>query len=158
VPIRPKGFNWKRPVPGNTSASEWLGIHSIDDLVQSANPWQGYLQNCNCSPEFMTRFSPMTPEKYAERPYLYNGDNPLHQRAGMVLELLDINGQVTIEDAVGIALSPQVYYAELWQARLAAAWEKAEAALKSDPKTAKFYDLIVRWNRRADPDSTGAIA
>src|SRR5262249_8234377 len=59
VPIRPRGYDWRRPVPGSTSASEWLGIHGIDDLVQSANPWQGYFQNCNCSPEFMTRFSPM---------------------------------------------------------------------------------------------------
>src|SRR5262249_26880639 len=31
VPIRPKGYDWTRPVPGNTSASEWLGIHPIDD-------------------------------------------------------------------------------------------------------------------------------
>ncbi len=29
---------------------------------------------------------------------------------------------------------------------------------KADPKTAKLYDLVVRWNRRADADSTGAVA
>jgi acyl-homoserine lactone acylase PvdQ len=157
VPIRPPDFNWKRPVPGNTSATEWLGIHPLEDLVQSTNPWQGYLQNCNVSPEFMTRFCPMVPARYADRPYLYNPDNPLHQRAAMVLNLLDLNTRVTATDAVGIALSPQVYNAELWQARLVAAWEKAGAA-KSDPRAAQLYDQIVRWNRRADPDSTGAIA
>jgi acyl-homoserine lactone acylase PvdQ len=158
VPIRPKGFDWKRPVPGSTPASEWLGIHPLEDLVQSTNPWQGYLQNCNVSPEFMTKFCPLVPPRYAERPYLYNPDNPLHQRAAMALELLHANTRVTVADAIAMALSPQVYNAELWQARLVAAWEKAAAQTKADPKAARLYDLIVRWNRRADPDSTGAVA
>jgi acyl-homoserine lactone acylase PvdQ len=158
VPVRPPGFDWKRPVPGNTSASEWRGIHSITDLVQSTNPWQGYLQNCNVSPEFMTRFCPMTPARYADRPYLYNADNPLHQRAAMALELLDANSKVTVEEAIQIAMSPQVYNADLWQARLVSAWDKAADKYKNDSRLAQFVDLIVRWNRRTDPDSTGAIA
>jgi acyl-homoserine lactone acylase PvdQ len=158
VPVRPKGYDWRRPVPGNTSATEWLGIHPLEELVQSTNPWQGYLQNCNVSPEHMTMFCPMVPERYAARPYLYNPDNPLHQRAAMVLELLHLNTKVTVPDAIAIALSPQVYNADLWQARLAAAWEKADAASKADAAAAGLYNLIVRWNRRAEADSVGAIA
>ena len=158
VPIRPPGYNWKRPVPGNISGSEWLGMHALEDLVQSENPWQGYLQNCNVSPEFMTRFCPMTPERYPHKPYLYNPDNPLHQRAAMVLALLHENGRVTIEDAMNIALSPQVYNADLWQARLAVAWRTANGDTRSDSQTARLCDLILRWNRRADPGSTGAVS
>jgi acyl-homoserine lactone acylase PvdQ len=157
VPIRPKGFNWRRPVPGNTSASEWLGIHPLQDLVQCLNPWQGYMQNCNVSPEFMMKFSPLVPERYAERPYLYNPDNPLHQRAATVLELLHLNTRVTVEDAIGIAMSTQVYNADLWQAKLVKAWEKAGNQLKTDARAAQMYDLIIRWNRRADADATGAV-
>jgi penicillin amidase/acyl-homoserine-lactone acylase len=158
VPIRPPGYDWKRPVPGNTQASEWRGIHPFEDLIQLTNPWQGYLQNCNVSPEFMTRFCPLMPERYASRPYLYNPDNPLHQRAATVLQLLDLNGRVTVRDAIDIAMSPLVYNAELWQARLVNAWQRADAVVKADAKAAKLYELIVRWNRREDPDSTGAIA
>jgi acyl-homoserine-lactone acylase len=158
VPIRPPGYNWRRPVPGSTSASEWLGIHPLEDLVQLTNPWQGYFQNCNCSPEYMTRFSPMVPERYKDRPYVFNAEGPPHQRAAMVLDLLDANGRVTIQDAIGIAMSPSVHNAELWQARLAAAREKAGEQLKDDGKAAKLYDHIVRWNRRTDADSVGAIA
>ncbi len=130
VPIRPKGFDWSHPVPGNTAASEWLGIHEIGDLLQSLNPWQGYMQNCNVSPEFMLKFSPMTPERYADRPYLYNTDNPLHQRAAMVLNLLDLNSRFTLQDAFDLAMNPQVYNADLWQARLVAAWQKADGKIK----------------------------
>jgi acyl-homoserine-lactone acylase len=158
VPIRPKGFDWTHPVPGNTAASEWLGIHEIDDLMQNLNPWQGYMQNCNVSPEFMMKFSPMTPERYADKPYLYNTDNPLHQRAATVLNLLDMNSRFTLRDAFDLAVNPQVYNADVWQARLVNAWQKADAKLKADPDTAKLFDEIVRWNRRADADSTGAVA
>lgn len=158
VPIRPKGFDWTRPVPGSTRATEWLGVHSLNDLVQSENPWQGYLQNCNVSPEHMTRFSPMTPARFADRIYLYNGDNPLHQRAAQNLAELHANTHVTLQDAMNMALSTGVYNADLWQARLVAAWEKADAKAKGDASSAKLVDLIVRWNGRADADSTGAVA
>jgi acyl-homoserine lactone acylase PvdQ len=161
VPIRPKGesgYNWRKPVPGNTSATEWLGIHPLKDLVQLTNPWQGYMQNCNVSPEHLTRYCPLTPERYAARSYLYNADLPLHQRAAMVRALLHANGRVTVDDAIGIALSTQVYNADLWQGRLAAAREKAKAQLPAGSKTAKLCDLILRWNRRADPEAIGAVA
>jgi acyl-homoserine-lactone acylase len=183
VPIRPAGFDWKRPVPGNTSKSEWLGFHKLEDLVHAENPWQGYMQNCNVSPEHMTKFCPMTPERYKERPYLYNADNPLHQRAAMCLEELHANTRVTVRDAKDIALSTGVYNADVWQARLAAAFAKAGPKLddlwqrthaleqkngalvhvfdektKAELNLAKFADLILRWNRRADADSTGAVA
>lgn len=158
VPIRPKGFDWRRPVPGNTSATEWLGIHPLEDLAQMTNPWQGYMQNCNVSPEFMTRFCPLTPDRFAGRPYLYNPDNPLHQRAAMARQILDMNAKMTLSDAFNLAVCPQVYNVELWQARLVAARQRSGDWLKGDPAGAKLYDAIVRWNRRADADSTGAIA
>jgi acyl-homoserine lactone acylase PvdQ len=158
VPVRPKGCNWRRPVPGNTRATEWLGIHPLQDLVQCENPWQGYMQNCNVSPEHMMRWCPLVPARYADRPYLFNADLPLHQRAAMVLELLHCNTRVTVEDAVRIALSPQVYNADVWQAKLAAAWEKAGPAARKNPDAAKLYDLVAHWNQRAEADSTGALA
>src|SRR5262245_19907959 len=155
VPIRPRGYDWKRPVPGNTSATEWLGFHTLDDLVQCHNPWQGYMQNNNCSPEHMMKFCTMTPERYQERPYLYNADNPLHQRAAMTLNQLHANTRVTVQDAINMALSTEVYNADLWQARLAGvAWDKTKAG----PEALKLTDLTLRWTSRADADSTGALA
>jgi acyl-homoserine-lactone acylase len=159
VPIRPKGpYDWRRPVPGHTSASEWQGIHALGDLVQSHNPWQGYMQNCNVSPEHMMFASPMTPERYQDRPYLYNADNPLHQRAAMTRVQLHANTRLTIAEAMEIALSTQVYNAELWQKRLLAAWEKLGSKLPQASPADQMFDLILRWNRRCDAGSVGAIA
>jgi acyl-homoserine-lactone acylase len=159
VPIRPKGdYNWRLPVAGDTSATEWVGIHDLADLVQSHNPWQGYLQNCNVSPEHMTFACPMTPEKYKDRPYLYNPDNPLHQRAAMTRAQLHAHTKMTVQQAMEIALSTEVYGADQWQKRLAAAWEKYGGKLGAQDPAPKMYEMVVRWNRRADADSTGVVA
>jgi acyl-homoserine-lactone acylase len=166
VPIRPAGFDFKRPVPGETSKSEWQGIHKFEELLQIHNPPQGFMQNCNVSPQFMTGDKLIDPQAWKDRPYLFNGywsmdrryDNPLHQRAAMVLELLAGAPQMTVEEAINIAVSPAVYGADVWQERLAAAWAGADAKLKADKHTAELYSLIQNWNRRCEADGVGAIA
>ena len=170
VPIRAKGVDPSKPVPGNTSATEWQGIHPMSDLVQVTNPPTGYMHNCNVTPFAMMKDSPLVPEKNIS--YIYNASRtaPRHQRAEMMTDLLDGAKKVTVEDAINIAFSPQVYHAELWQARLKAAWAKtggASVASTADgsngkPATtadaAEVFDLIQKWNRRSDADSEGALA
>ncbi len=156
VPVRGKGCDPTKPMPGNTSACEWKGVHPFTDLVQIANPPQGYMQNNNCSPFAMMKDSPLLAEKYPS--YIYNdGNNAPHQRAAMTLEQLHQAKNVTIDQAIDLAFSPQVYKAELWQARLKSAWEKANGSAKTEDGS-KVYDLIQKWNRRSDPDSNGALA
>jgi len=177
VPVRAKGVDPNKPVPGNTSANEWQGLHAFNDLVQVLNPPQGYMHNCNVTPFGMMKDSPLTPEKYAATPYIYNASRtaPRHQRAEMMTDLLDGANKVTLEQAIDIAFSPQVYHAEAWQARLKAAWEpmvkvamaQPGATTASDsangkallsPDAMEVYDLIQKWDRRSNADSEGALA
>ncbi|HEY3138989.1 MAG TPA: penicillin acylase family protein, partial [Blastocatellia bacterium] len=157
VPIRVKGVDPSKPIPANTSATEWQGLHPISDLVQVTNPPNGYMHNCNVSPFGMMKDSPLVPEKYL--PYIYNATRtaPRHQRAEMMTDLLDAAKKVTLEQAIDIAFSPQVYHAELWQTRLKQAWTKSGASSTSAEAT-EVYDLIQKWNRRTDADSEGALA
>jgi len=173
VPIRAKGVDPNKPIPGNTSATEWQGLHPLNDLVQITNPPNGYMHNCNVSPFGMMKDSPLTPEKYAEFPYIYNATKtaPRHQRAEMMTELLDAANKLTLEQAIDIAFSPQVYHAEQWQARVREAWTKVTAVATASsasgagnpgpmisPEAASVYDLIQKWDRRSDAGSEGALA
>src|SRR5947209_10260124 len=109
VPIRPKGCDSSKPMPGSTGECEWQGIHPFEDLVQIANPPQGYMQNCNVSPFAMMKDSPLMPEMWAAHPYLYNdGRRPAGQRAAMMVDLLDATRNVTADQAIDLAFSPQV--------------------------------------------------
>ncbi|HTT65218.1 MAG TPA: penicillin acylase family protein [Bryobacteraceae bacterium] len=148
VPVRPAGCDPSKPMPGATGACEWQGLHPFEDLVQITNPPQGYMQNCNVSPFAMMKNSPLVPEEYAAHPYLYNERRtPPHQRAAMVLDLLDAAHDVTAEQAIGIAFSPQVWHVELWQARIRKAAPDSE-----------FVKMLAGWDRRNDADSRPALA
>ena len=99
VPVRPRGVDPSRPIPGDTQATEWQGIHPISDLVQIQNPPCGWMQNCNCSPAAMMNRDQPKSEHYAQYPHIYNespsGD--ASQRAEMVTDLLADAEHVTIE-------------------------------------------------------------
>ena len=50
IPVRDTNFNWSKPVDGTVSATEWKGLHAVNEIVQSINPPNGWLQNCNSTP------------------------------------------------------------------------------------------------------------
>jgi acyl-homoserine lactone acylase PvdQ len=50
VPIRDVKYNWNKPVDGTTSATEWKGLHTVDEIIHAVNPANGWLQNCNSTP------------------------------------------------------------------------------------------------------------
>jgi acyl-homoserine lactone acylase PvdQ len=148
VPVRPRGCDPSQVMPGAAGECEWQGLHPFEDLVQITNPPQGYMQNCNVSPFAMMKDSPLVPEEYAQHPYIYNEKRtPPHQRAAMALDLLDAAHDVTAEQAIGIAFSPQVWHAELWQERIR----------KAAPESG-FANMLAGWNRRSDADSRPALA
>ena len=50
IPKRDTAFNWTKPVDGSTKASEWQGLHEINQTLHVINPRNGWLQNCNSTP------------------------------------------------------------------------------------------------------------
>lgn len=50
VPVRDKSMNWSKVMDGSVAATEWKGLHSVDETVHLYNPANGWLQNCNSTP------------------------------------------------------------------------------------------------------------
>ncbi len=152
VPVRPDGYDWNAPVPGNTSATEWLGIHDTKDLLTLLNPEGGVMQNCNIGPDTMFVGSPLTPE--STRPYLYN--QPAwytHQRGASAVAWLEEREKWSEDDLLALAVDTRVYQAERWQAELVRATEGRSTL---SPRAKRSLVLIRDWNGRADRDSAGA--
>jgi acyl-homoserine lactone acylase PvdQ len=159
VPIRPTGYDWTRPVPGDTSETEWLGFHDTADLVQLLNPPAGWMQNCNVSPGTVTETSPLTADRYPF--YLYN--NPTDRstsRGRRVSGLLSSIDQMTLEDAVTIATDTYVEGIEPWREALCAAYE-ARTAGEAPPDARNWQPLgeaieaLRAWDGRAEVESVG---
>jgi len=152
VPIRPDGYDWNYPVPGNTKDSEWLGIHPQDDLVQITNPDCGFMQNCNISPGTMMPNSPLTADKYPE--YIYNDSkNRSNPRGRSAVRLLSAENKMTVQRAKQIALDTSVDGYQIWLAALKIAFA-ANSSKNSD--LAKSVELILNWNGRLDADNLAA--
>lgn len=50
IPIRDTQFDWSKPLDGSNPATDWKGLHPIDELVHELNPSNGWIQNCNSTP------------------------------------------------------------------------------------------------------------
>lgn len=155
TPIRPEGYDWSKPVPGHTKATEWLGLHPIEDLVHIFNPPQGYLQNCNISPANMMIDSPLTPDKYPT--YIYNvswdQNNPRGKRA---VQLLSENDAITREEAIDITMDIYDLLAEPWKIALRNAVENAGGDRMADEAFAGTVKDILEWNGEFEQNSTAA--
>jgi acyl-homoserine-lactone acylase len=155
VPIRPAGFDWTRPVPGDTSKSEWLGIHPTKDLVQCEDPQQGYMQCCNIAPANMMKNSPMQPNRYPS--YIYNVSwDDTNQRGQRSVEVLDADASVTIDEAKALFMDTTCFGFQKWQSLLKDAAAKHAGELAGQDEAKKAMQYILDWNGRADADSVGA--
>lgn len=157
TPIRPAGYDWSKPVPGNTSATRWRGIHPLDDLVWIKSPPQGYMQNNNIAPDRMIEGSPLTADRYP--PYIF-GDTPgrINTRGLRAVELLSGTFHATLDDVVRIALDEKWVGTEAWV-------EVLRRALNADPSAAagrsaefrRFVDPILTFDGQAHHESAGAL-
>ena len=50
IPKRDVRFNWSRPVDGSDPATEWKGLHSVEESPHLLNPATGWLYNTNNAP------------------------------------------------------------------------------------------------------------
>lgn len=150
VPIRPDGFRWDRPVPGDTKKSEWLGIHPLEDLVRIINPKTGYMQNCNISPGTMAHERLVNEKDYPDYIYAAN-PNGTNSRGLRAVELLVSHNRLTKERALDIVTDTQL--PEI---------DKLQRLLRQMPVNNLNDDVrlllrqILDWNGRVDADEPGA--
>ncbi len=152
TPIRPAGYDWNAPVAGDTSATAWQGLHPPQDLVHLFDPPQGYMQNCNISPQNMLVNSPLTPDKYPD--YIYNVswdyNNPRGKRT---LRLLDVDDSVTVDEAISYAMEVHDDLAELWQRELSGALAQVGKPYANDADFTAAAQAILDWDGQFTPEA-----
>ena len=50
LPRRDSSYDWSLPVDGSVAATEWKGVHELEEIVHVYNPATGWIQNCNSTP------------------------------------------------------------------------------------------------------------
>jgi len=64
MPKRDSAYDWSQPVDGSVAATEWNGVHALDEIVHVYNPATGWIQNCNSTPYSLSGNSSPERRKY----------------------------------------------------------------------------------------------
>jgi acyl-homoserine-lactone acylase len=84
VPVRDARFDYTKPVDGSDPATDWHGLHSLDQLPSVLTPRNGWVYNSNDAPWHAA--GPDSPAKAAYPAYMDQvGDNPRGPHATRVL-------------------------------------------------------------------------
>jgi acyl-homoserine-lactone acylase len=85
IPRRDPRFDWTHAVDGSDPATEWKGLHTVEETIHLFNPKNGWIQNTNNWP--YTAAGPYSPKQADYPAYMSkNGENPRGIHAVRVLE------------------------------------------------------------------------
>ena len=97
MPKRNPAFDWRLPVDGSTPATEWQGLHSVDEIVHVYNPANGWIQNCNSTPYASS--GKYSPDK--NRYPAYMAPDGQNFRAVNAIKLLSGAKHITLDELIG---------------------------------------------------------
>ncbi|HEY5800675.1 MAG TPA: penicillin acylase family protein [Burkholderiaceae bacterium] len=99
VPRREPRFDWKHPVDGSDPATDWRGLHAVDETIMLKNPANGWLQNTNNWPfSAAGKYSPQQ-SKYPA----YMWANPENARGVHAVKVLEGQKAMTLDTLIAAA-------------------------------------------------------
>lgn len=146
MPIRDPLFDYSQPVDGSNPATDWQGIHEVEDMITIINPNSGYIQNSNSTP--FTAAGPESPEP--EDYPAYMAPDAENFRAMHSLPLLAAAQNLTLENLLDLAYDTYLPgFAELIPG-LVSAWDADPA---NWPELEAPIAILRDWDLRTTADS-----
>ncbi|SEJ64632.1 Acyl-homoserine lactone (AHL) acylase PvdQ [Cyclobacterium xiamenense] len=141
IPKRDTSFDFSKPVDGSNPATDWQGLHTVDESIVIHNPESGWIQNCNSTP--FTAAGPFSPKK-ENYPY-YMAPDAENFRGIHAVDLLSEASEVSLDDL--IALGYDSYLPAF--AYLVPLLEQAyETVGMPQGETAQAFELLREWDYR----------
>ena len=140
IPKRDARFDFSQPVAGSDPATDWLGLHTVDEAITILNPPNGWIQNANSTPfTAAAEFSP----KRADYPAYMAPDNENFRGVHAVRVLTDAD-DLTLDGLIELAHDPYLPGFEKLVGGLLEAWDQAverDAALAEPIAVLREWDL-----------------
>ncbi|WP_114749552.1 penicillin acylase family protein [Pleomorphovibrio marinus] len=141
IPRRNPTFDWSGTVDGSDPATDWDGLHEVDELVQLINPSNGWIQNCNSTPFTAAGDQSPNPEDYPS----YMAPDSENARGLNAVRVLEGKEGFNLEKLVETAYDPYLIGFEKLLPSLFMAYENSDEASKAgleDPiSELKGWDL-----------------
>ncbi len=145
MPKRDPKFDYTRPVDGTTKATNWTAIHALNEIVQSINPANGWLQNCNATP--FTVAGDQSPKAINYPAYMApDGENGRGITAVALLSKID---KINLDELITLGYNKKLSAFDILLPRFL---EDAKTAILA-PRTKKAIEYLANWDRFADTSS-----
>ena len=150
VPRRDTRFDYNYPVDGSNPATDWQGLHTVDESISIVNPANGWLQNCNSTPFTAAgEYSP-TPADYPA----YMAPDPERFRALHAIDLLKPVQNLTLDGLIELAYDPYLpAFAMLIPGLLAAYDANPSDTNINNAELRSAIELLRGWDFRVRSDS-----
>ena len=102
IPVRDVQFDYANPVDGSNPATDWNGLHDVEESIKLLNPSNGWIQNCNSTPFTAALDNSPNPEDY---PY-YMATAPENFRGVHAIDLLKEADELTLDELITLAYDP----------------------------------------------------
>jgi acyl-homoserine-lactone acylase len=149
IPRRDTRFDWTKPVDGSDPATEWKGLHTLDEIPQLLNPKSGWLYNTNNWP--WSAAGPSSPKKEDFPSYVENGGESA--RGLHAIRVLQDRKDFTVDSLMAAAYDSYLPWFEKPIPALVKAWENLPASNPLKAKTAEPVELLRKWDLRWAVDS-----
>jgi acyl-homoserine-lactone acylase len=150
IPRRDDRFDYTRPVDGADPATDWKGVHPLEEAPHLLNPANGWIANTNNWP--YSAAGPYSPRARDYPRYMDSaGENPRGEHATLVLK---DRRDFTLQSLLAAAFDPLLPAFQLLIPDLLAAYDQTP---DSDPLKARLADqigLLRGWDYRWSLDST----
>ena len=143
-PDRPKGYDWRTVLPGNTSANLWQKTLPFTRVPANVNPASGYVMNSNNTPYIAAGpGDELTRAFYSPLLGVEDDETNRSRRSIVLLEKASADGKLTDEELRQIK-----YDTSYENAGYSGDWMKRIAVLdlKDAPALAKAQKLLANWD------------
>ncbi|MSU65043.1 MAG: acylase [Opitutus sp.] len=152
IPRRDPKFDWSNPVDGSDPATEWQGLHPVEEIITLKNPASGWIQNTNNWP-----FSAAGPSSPRREDYpLYMWTNPENARGLHATQVLSTRTAFTLDSLIAAAYDNHLPAFETLLPALFQAYEKLPAVDSRRAALAEPIALLRGWDRRSTTTSMPA--
>jgi acyl-homoserine lactone acylase PvdQ len=146
VPERDPRFDFSKPVDGSDPATDWKGLHTVDEIVTLLNPENGWIQNCNSTPFTAALEHSPRREDYP----VYMAPDPENFRGLHAVSVLTGRSGFTLDKLIETAYDPYLPAFEILVPGLVSAYDESG---KGFPDLAQPIETLRSWDYRASVDS-----
>ena len=153
MPRRDPAFNYSKPVDGANPATDWRGLHEVDETVTVTNPPNGWIQNSNSTP--YTSAGENSPKREDYPAYMApDAENFRGVHSVALLEAMEARGdKLTLDGLIALSYDPYLPGMDVMINGLIEAFNGLGQFTETGEEVGNAMGELMNWDYKVSADS-----